>query len=722
MLIAGVTVGTIANATLTGTTFEGNDGNTIVDGGLGSQDWVNAPNLVVQTDQATGQCDNSFTQGSKEDETNVVIGLGSIPNSKADLGKFGVAFETISGGTRDGHVMMYLAWTRNNLSGTTNFDFEINRVAQPSMLIQCPGVDRAITLNRNGDAAANGGPGGSAIDDILINYDIQGGAQNPTLGFRRWTGTSWSAATALNATNSEGRISSAPVVFDGVTYPTAAFGEAAIDMTAAGIVPNQTDPNAPCTGFGSAYVKSRASSSFTAQMKDYIAPASINLNTCGSITIDKVTVPAGSSQSFNFDGTPAAPAKQLADFSLTDAATPQSFTDLTPGQYVVSEGAVTGWDLTNLSCQSSGGANVTPDVIDLLNRTVTINLDARENVTCTFTNTAKASLHILKETDPRGQAGVFGFTADGGLASPFNLSDDGVAQDYVDIAPGTYHVDETTQPPGFAPTGALCTNGDDPTTAGGGVTLVPGDDVTCTFTNAASASIHYTKVAERDDGTLFDYSGDFNFTLTHGQTDDRNNLALSTYSVTEGDEPGWNLQSQNCDNGETAASVTLTAAGQSVTCTFVNVLERGAIDIAKTTVKGNAPLANIEFTVADKNGVVVGGGTTDEFGHVCVSGLIVLDGPFTVHEIVPPGYAQHNNDQVVPVTEGDCTSAAPVSFENIPLSDIHVQVHSQVPGATASSIDCQPTNVPPVPISDEPTLDAFDLEPGTYVCTIVIDP
>src|SRR6516225_9291161 len=109
-----------AGANLAGSTFEGNDGNLVVDT-AGNHDWVNALNLSVGQDLPTGTSDNSFGQGTKENDTAVTVVTGSIPNSKADLARFAVAGEVIQGAT-----YMYIAWSRENQSGTVNFDFELN--------------------------------------------------------------------------------------------------------------------------------------------------------------------------------------------------------------------------------------------------------------------------------------------------------------------------------------------------------------------------------------------------------------------------------------------------------------------------------------------------------------------------------------------------------------------------------------------------------------------
>lgn len=70
---------------------------------------------------------------------------------------------------------------------------------------------------------------------------------------------------------------------------------------------------------------------------------------------------------------------------------------------------------------------------------------------------------------------------------------------------------------------------------------------------------------------------------------------------------------------------------------------------------------------------------------------------------------------------------AEVAFANMPLTDLLVQVESQVAGGTKSSISCVEgtTSIGQdgIPTMEETVeVDVDDLEPGTYVCTIVIDP
>ena len=77
------------------------------------------------------------------------------------------------------------------------------------------------------------------------------------------------------------------------------FGEAGINLTAAGIFPAGT-----CNSFGKVFGVSRSSgNSGTAQMKDLAGPGDFNLTNCGTVTVIKHTDPAGLSQAFPFTST-----------------------------------------------------------------------------------------------------------------------------------------------------------------------------------------------------------------------------------------------------------------------------------------------------------------------------------------------------------------------------------------------------------------------------------
>ena len=68
-----------------------------------------------------------------------------------------------------------------------------------------------------------------------------------------------------------------------------------------------------------------------------------------------------------------------------------------------------GWSLTNLVCTGGGADSST----SLANRLATLDIDAGENVVCTFTNTKDASLTVVKVTDPASDPQDFDFDLTG---------------------------------------------------------------------------------------------------------------------------------------------------------------------------------------------------------------------------------------------------------------------------------------------------------------------
>ena len=126
----------------------------------------------------------------------------------------------------------------------------------------------------------------------------------------------------------------------------------------------------------------------------------------GTILINKATEPAGSSDSFGFDG------GTLGSLGpITDGGT-IPVTNLVPGQYTVTEngpiyttsefGLVPDYLLTSITCQDEVqvGADATVSVGDITVRTASINLDPGETVECTFTNTKPGTITVIKNTDP----------------------------------------------------------------------------------------------------------------------------------------------------------------------------------------------------------------------------------------------------------------------------------------------------------------------------------
>jgi len=415
---------------LSGSTFAGGDGNLLTNPTtFGTTDWQNVAGLNPGFDLPSGTGDNSFGQGTKEDSPNVTVVTGSIPPNKSDLTRFYEASEIGS----NNHNFLYLAWERSNVLGSANMDFEISQKVTAGFNGSTTGP---VTLNRT--------PG-----DLLVTFDFTNGGGKPTIGLQRWltsatipsgvagyptnvcfasnTFPCWGDQLTLDGTDSIGAVNNLDAVTDPLfptkpnflgSVPALQFGETAIDLTKAGVFPPGT-----CEAFGSAFVKSRASASFTAEVKDFIAPIPINISNCGSIKIIKHSDPRGANQVFSYTSTlPAEPpgavngvpqggvacpgnskAGVQADgsFCLNDAGNSAGGDSagntvynnaLQAGTYTVTEGAdPSGFTFENLSCV--GGTTSTSG------KTATITLAPGDQVVCTYVNQQNVATMSTKVSD-----------------------------------------------------------------------------------------------------------------------------------------------------------------------------------------------------------------------------------------------------------------------------------------------------------------------------------
>ncbi len=349
---------------LQGSSFEGNDGNLVVNT-AGNTDWANAPSRVRGDDLPSGTGDNSFGQGTKEDDPNVSVVSGSIPPNKSDLTRFYVANEFTNSSN-----YLYLAWERSNVLGSANMDFEINQKAQPNLTTTGP-----KSLVRT-------------AGDLLITFDFTNGGGNPVLGLLKWVTSGstsqcfsanalpcWGNRVNLSAAGfAEGAVNTATVSdpIANASLPGLTFGEASVNLTAAGVFPVGT-----CEAFGSAFLKSRSSASFPAEVKDFVAPRPVNISNCGTIIVHKVTENGDASFDYTTTG-----GLSPATFNLSNGGT-RTYTDVLAGSYSVTESTPpAGWTLKKLECTATGeGTSATPN-----GATASITMAGGGIVECTYTN------------------------------------------------------------------------------------------------------------------------------------------------------------------------------------------------------------------------------------------------------------------------------------------------------------------------------------------------
>jgi hypothetical protein len=375
----GLTFSGAALANLPGSTFESNDGNLVVNTS-GNTDWVNAPNRVRGDDLPSGTTDNSFGQGTKEDDPAVSVVTGSIPPNKSNLTRFYVANEFAGGNN-----FLYLAWERSNVLGSANMDFEINQLAQPNLTTTGP-----KTLNRT-------------AGDLLITFDF-GGSGSPVLGLLKWVTTGatsqcfsanalpcWGNRVDLSAAGfADGAVNAVTVTdpIANVSLPAGTFGEAAVNLTGAGVFPPGT-----CRAFGSAFLKSRSSASFPAEVKDFVAPQPVNVSNCGRIIIHKVTENGDATFGYTTTG-----GLNPATFSLSNGGTqnyggPGDTTQVLPGNYSVTESTIpAGWTLKSLVCNASGSPGTT---VSTSGATASITMTPDGLVECTYTNHIRVPTSIV---------------------------------------------------------------------------------------------------------------------------------------------------------------------------------------------------------------------------------------------------------------------------------------------------------------------------------------
>jgi len=375
---------------LAGSDFEiDTDANLKVDDPSPSLDWAGIAQ-ASKNDLASGAGDNSFGQGSKEDTAVPTVVTGSIPNNKSDLKTFGTYLETNANGK-----FLNIYWTRvQEPTGTTNMDFEFNK----SDVLSANGVTPVRTAG-----------------DALIQYDLAQGGTNPQLFLSLWVTTGPGSQCQANNTTpcwgtrvnlttaglATGSINTTPIPAgesDGLGALSArTFGEAQIDFDAF----SSGGGADPCVSFGSAYLKSRSSDSFTAALKDFIAPLTLNLSNCGSIHVIKTddATPPNLLDGATFDlvqdnppvdgvgGSPGAEDVVVDD--CTTVAGVCDFTAVQQGEYwVVETAAPAGHDIANPAFQH-------------------VTVVADEEVSVTFVNPRqRGAIEVTKTAKNKAAGGV----------------------------------------------------------------------------------------------------------------------------------------------------------------------------------------------------------------------------------------------------------------------------------------------------------------------------
>lgn len=610
-------------ASLPGSNFEIDvDANLKLDDPAPSVDWgslahPNGPELR-QTDKPTGQTDDSYKGGVKEDTPCPGETTGTIPNNKSDLLTFHIYKEPGSGNQPG---FLNLAWSRvSDPSGTTLMDFEFNQSTTPCS--QGPNVVRTT-------------------GDLLIEYAIDQGGARADISGRFWNGTAWGNPIDLDAGTdcgggpcAVGTINQSVIAAgdsDGLGQKQArTFGEAQIDLR---LIFHDNS----CVSFGSAMLKSRSSDAFTSQLKDFITPVHIDLQNCGNVIIRKQTSPDGATDLFGYTKNFPTDPSSANTFTLADDGVKDYMDSVLFGSgYTVAENALpSGWDFVNVDCSASTG--VTPSIAGTQ---VTFSIDSNEDVLdCTYHNQARGTIIVEKITDDG--SGSFNFTSATLSPSPFTLTTSTAgnggkdSRTFSNLAAGTYDVAESV-PAGWTLVSSTCSDGSAPSAIG----LSGGETVTCTFHDKRdTGSILITKMRKHAaDGPGAHPHAGVTFTITGG------GLSPSGVNVVT------NASGQACLDGLVLSSfvgdytVTETVPGgyaaDGNTAKTVNVTTKSTCGDGKeaSVSFSNTPLTNVTVSVDSQ----INGGTastivcTDAGGNVYNGSTSANgDGSLTVNNLKP---------------------------------------------------------------------------------------
>jgi hypothetical protein len=446
--------------TVVGSSFQiDQDANLTVDGppATGTIDWLTGGSgsslrsaVIHRADVPSGTADDSFTQGTAENDALTTIATGSIPNNKSDLKQFGVYQETVGSKT-----FLNVFWMRvNDPNGTTNMDFEFNQ--SPTAKNKPFSGAQVIPVRTPGD--------------LLLTYDLDNGGSHAVMRQRRWTGTQWGPATTFDPSQALGTINSSiiPAAATGGLSSTDlapnTFGEASVDLSA--LLAGQTG----CTTYGSVYLKSRASDSFSSELKDYISPEPVSISNCGSVKIHK---------------TDAHGALAGAGFTLY-----KSQSDLT----------AVGSCTTALVTGECSIPNLTPADYWLVETTVPAGHDAAASQTVTVTGPDQVTSVSLVDPIQTGTITVtkdavpddpqdFSFQLDGGTAVPLDDDSDATLSNTHSwtVPVGAHTLQETSIPADWALTHLVCTDQSATISlvnATATFSLAKNETVACTYTDA----------------------------------------------------------------------------------------------------------------------------------------------------------------------------------------------------------------------------------------------
>ena len=235
---------------------------------------IDAAHTGRRVDLFNNNSDTIFSQGSKFNQliNNQNWGTGKPP-SKDDINN---ALFHVTTNPIDGHQWVFMAGDRLSTSGTSYLDFEF--------------LQGTVTLNANGTITGSGPDGGRTENDLVLSMRYESGGTNTRVLIYRWSvalhdyvllDTALTNAFAYARTNMD-TIAVPYGAFGSSTYAAFAFVEGAVDITQ--LVNLTSGSNCAGLTIQTLWIKTKASASNTAALKDMFKPISVSI-TFGDVSL-----------------------------------------------------------------------------------------------------------------------------------------------------------------------------------------------------------------------------------------------------------------------------------------------------------------------------------------------------------------------------------------------------------------------------------------------------
>jgi hypothetical protein len=437
-------------------------------------------------------------------------------------------------------------------------------------------------------------------------------------------------------------------------------------------------------------------------------PFSLPIDVRGKITIIKNTVGGNGTFQFSSDVGSNSDPVILTPFSITTVSNTgtQVFDKVKTGTYHIAElTPPSDFTFTSLSCTPNNAfASAT-----IASQTATIVMQDGGDITCTYTNTKKTTLTLVKvvTNNNGGTKTLSDFPLSAAGPTPItNVISGSAGATNVVVTPGTYTLSEVTQA-GYTASGFTCVGGDNASP----LTLTVGQSATCTISNDDQAA-HLTlvKVVTNNSGgtkTLSDFplsaSGPTPISNVVSGTSGATNVPVNagTYTPSEVTVAGYTASAFVCTGG--GATVTL-ALGQSATCTVSNDDQPAHLTLVKVVTNndgGTKTLSDFPLSATGPTPI-----TNQISGSAGATNVTVNAGTYNFSEVTQAGYAASSftcvgGNNSVPLVLGlNHSATCTVSNDDQPARLTLVKVVTNNSGGTKTLSDFPLSATGPTPISN----------------------